>query len=69
MDGTRKCHPELGNPAPKGHGWYILTYKWILAIKYRITMLYSIDPKIPNNKKDPREDARILCRRGNKIDI
>ena len=42
---------------PKVHAWYVLTYKWILAIKYRITILQSIDPKKPNNKKGPRKDA------------
>ena len=34
-------HPEWVNPDPKGHVWHILSYKWILAIKYRITMLWS----------------------------
>jgi hypothetical protein len=24
MDGTRKYHPEGGNPEPKGHVWYVL---------------------------------------------
>jgi hypothetical protein len=33
MDGTREYHSELGNPIPKGHSWYVLTYKWTLAIK------------------------------------
>jgi hypothetical protein len=31
MDGTRKCHPEWGNPITKEHRWYTLTDKWILA--------------------------------------
>jgi len=35
----------------------MLTYKWILAIKYRIMMLQSTDPKKLNNKEDPRKDA------------
>jgi hypothetical protein len=34
MDGTRKYHPETGNPDPKGHAWYVLTDKWILGKKY-----------------------------------
>ena len=38
MDGTRK-YLERGNPDTKGYAWYILTYKWILAIKSRIPML------------------------------
>jgi len=25
--------------------WYVLTYQWILVIKYNITMLQSTDPK------------------------
>ena len=55
MDGTRKYHPEWGNPA--GHAWNVLPYKWTIAIKNRITMLQSTDPKKPNNKEGPREDA------------
>jgi hypothetical protein len=31
MDGTRKYHPEWGNSDAKGHAWYVLTNKWILA--------------------------------------
>jgi hypothetical protein len=57
MDRTRKYYPERGNPYPERHTWYLLTYKWILAIKYRIPMLYSTDPNKLSNKKDEREDA------------
>ena len=32
MDGTRKYYSEWDNPDPKGHAWYVLTDKWILAI-------------------------------------
>ena len=28
-----------GNPDSKGHAWHILTYQWILAIKYRLPIL------------------------------
>ena len=45
MAGTRKYHPELGNPVTKGYAWYVHTYKWILAIKYRMSMLNFIDPR------------------------
>ena len=31
--------------SPKGHAWYVLTYKWILATNYRIPMVYTTDPK------------------------
>ena len=41
----------------KGHAWYVLTYKWILVIKYRIPMLQFTDPKKLNNEEGPREDA------------
>jgi hypothetical protein len=43
MNGTRKYHPEPGNPDPKGHAWYILTYKWILAKKLKIPMIQLTD--------------------------
>jgi hypothetical protein len=33
MDGTRKYHPEKGDPITKEHTWYALTDKWILAPK------------------------------------
>jgi len=49
--------------------WYVLIYKWILAIKYRVTILYSTYPKKVSNKEGPKEDALISLRRGNKIDI
>jgi hypothetical protein len=29
----------------QGHAWYRLTYKWLLAIKYGITMIQPTDPK------------------------
>jgi hypothetical protein len=36
---------------------YVLTDKWVLAIKYRIPMLYSTDPKKLNKKEAPRKDV------------
>jgi hypothetical protein len=33
MDGTRKDHPECGNPDPERQMWYVLPCKWKLAIK------------------------------------
>ena len=56
MDGTRK-YPESGNLDPKGHVWYILSYKWILVIKYMIPMIHSMDPKMLNKKEGPSKDA------------
>ena len=44
-------------PNTKGHSWYVLTYKWMLAIKYRITMLQSTDPKKLSSQEGPKEDA------------
>jgi hypothetical protein len=35
--------------------WYVYTYKWILAIKYRITMLEFTYPEKLSNKEDSRE--------------
>jgi hypothetical protein len=40
---------------------------WILFKEYRIPMIHPTDPKKPNKKEDPSEDASILLRRGNKI--
>jgi hypothetical protein len=36
---------------------YVLTYKWILARKYRIPMLFSTDPKKLKKKEGTDEDA------------
>jgi hypothetical protein len=36
---------------------HVLTNKWILAIKYKIPMLYTTDPRKPNKKESPREKA------------
>ena len=57
MDQTRKYHPECGNPDPKEHAWYVLTDKWILAIKYRIPTIHSTDPNKLNRKEGPSKDA------------
>jgi hypothetical protein len=53
MDGTRKYHPELGNPDPERH----VTYNWALTIKCRTTMLQSTDPKKLCNK----ESTKAMC--------
>jgi len=44
MDGTRKYHPDWGNPDQKEHG-YILTDRWKLNKKYRISRIRPIDTK------------------------
>jgi hypothetical protein len=54
MHGTRKFNPELGSSDTERHIWYVLTYKWALAITYIITMLRK-DAKKLINKEDPRE--------------
>ena len=43
MDGTRKYHPQWGNPNPDKHTCYVVTYKWKLALKHRITTLQFTD--------------------------
>ena len=48
---------------------YVLTYKLILAIRYRISMLYFTDPKNVNNKEGPNKNVQISLRKGNKIVI
>jgi hypothetical protein len=48
MDGTRKYYPERGNSDPKGQAWHILTNKWILAKKYRISSTQFTDLKKVN---------------------
>ena len=43
IDETRKYHPECKNLDIKRHEWYVLTYKWLLTIKYRVTTLQRTD--------------------------
>ena len=42
----------------------VLTYKWILAIKCRITMLYSTDTRKLSNKEGPRWECLNLNDKG-----
>ena len=44
MDRIGKDHPERDNPDPERQTWYVLTYKWILVIKYKITIQKSTEP-------------------------
>jgi hypothetical protein len=69
MDGSWEYYHEWSNLVPKGHVWYVLIYKWILAIKYRIFMVHATDPKKLNKKAGTSKDAWISLRRGNKIFI
>ena len=52
----RKKEKKRIIPDPERHAWCILTYRWILAVKYRITMLKSTDSKNLSNKEGQEED-------------
>ena len=67
MDGTRKYHPEWGNPITKEHTWYALTDKWILAQKLRISNIQLTNHMKLKKKEVQSVDTLILLRRGNKI--
>jgi hypothetical protein len=60
MDGTRKYHPERGNPS------YRRTHM-VCTQKLRILTIQLSDHKKLNKKGDQSVDASILFRRGNKI--
>ena len=49
--------------------WYILTYKWVLAIKYRMLTLYSREQKKQNKRDCTSKDAQISLRNKDKIVI
>jgi hypothetical protein len=67
MDGSRKYHPERGNPVSKEHTWYALSDKWILTQKLR-TPKNTIHRHMKLKKKEDQiVDASVLLRRGNKI--
>ena len=40
-----------------GHARYVLTYKWILDIEYRVRMLHYIDSKNLNKKEGTSKEA------------
>jgi hypothetical protein len=42
---------------PKRHEWYVFTFSWTLAIKYRTTVLQYSNPKKLGNKEVPKENA------------
>jgi hypothetical protein len=44
-----------GNPNLQSHVLYLVTNKWILAIKCNISMVKSTDPKKIYNKETPGE--------------
>lgn len=46
----QKTLKEMFNVISHGHTQYVLTYKWKLATKYRITMPQTTDPKKLSNK-------------------
>jgi hypothetical protein len=52
-----KTRREKKKNGPKGHAQYIFIYKWILATKYRIPMLYSTDPRRLDRKESTNKDA------------
>jgi len=67
MVGTRKYHPEWGNPVTKEHTWHALTDKWILlAQKLRIAKKNFKDHTKLKKKEDQNVEASVLLRRGNK---
>jgi hypothetical protein len=67
MDGTRKYHPEWGNPITKEYTWYELTNKWILAHILRIPKIQFTDHMKLKKKEDQSVNTSILLRRGIKI--
>jgi hypothetical protein len=67
MDGTRKYHPEKGNPITKENTWYALTDKWLLVQKLGIPKIQFTDYVKLKQKEDQSVAASVLLRRGNKI--
>ena len=47
---------------PKGHAWYVLNDKWILAIRYKIFMIHPTDSKMLNKKEHPSVETRVPLR-------
>ena len=66
MDGTRKCHPEQGNPITKEHTWFVLTDKWMLAQKLKINKLQFTQHRKLKKKEALSECALVPLRKGTK---
>ena len=54
-----KKNPERDNPDLERQTQYVLTSKWILDVKQRITRLQSAAPEKPGNKEDPKQTPNI----------
>ena len=59
--------PSVGNPVTKEHTWYVLTVKWILGKKLRISTIQLTNHMKLKNKENQNVDASVLLRRENKI--
>ena len=59
MDGEKKS-PDLEIQI-----WHVLSHKWILGVKYRITNLLFTAPDRFDSKDDPKKDVWISLGRGN----
>ena len=57
---------EVGNPTTKEHTWYVLTDKWILAQKLRITKIPFTDQMKLKKKEDQSMGILVLLRREKK---
>jgi hypothetical protein len=64
---TRKHYLECRNTDTKAHAWYVPYYKWILAKRYRIPIIFLIDPKKLNKTESPSEETFILLSYWSKI--
>ena len=58
---------QRSNPFTKEHTWYALTGKWIIASKRGIPKIRFTNHIKLKKKEDPRVDASVFLRRGNKI--
>lgn len=60
MDGTRK-DPEVTQTKKDKlvHIWYVPTYKLIIPIMYKITMLHFTNPKKLSNKEGPTKKGHL----------
>ena len=57
-------HSEWGNTDTKWHDWNVITNKWIVSIKHRITMLHFEDSnKVKRNECLMFKPKFLLCRR------
>ena len=61
-----KNRPDWGDSDPERQTWYVLTHKWILDIKQKITILQFINSEKLGSKDDTNKYMNVSPRKEKK---